>query len=102
MTPAIAHHSTDLPERPARSGRGTWDVARIGLEEVDLVQWVGVANTTQQCEEDQQDGAGHEEQADKAQVYPYRCPISILSGLSSSPDSMSGSWIALTAERHGD
>lgn len=87
-TPAIARHSTDLPERPARRGRGAWDVARVGLEEVDLVQRVGIASTTQQCEEDQQDGTGHEEQADEAQRHSYRCPISILFSLPASPDSI--------------
>lgn len=51
ITPAIALHCAQLPECPARNGWSAWDVARVGLEEVDLVQRVGVGSTTQQCEE---------------------------------------------------
>lgn len=76
-TPAVVRHSTDLPECPARDGRRARDVTRVRLEEVDLIHRVAVANTTQKCEEDQQDGTGHEEQAQKAQSHPYGAQISI-------------------------
>lgn len=66
-TPAIVVHTAHIPEGPARGGWSTWDVACIRLKEVDLVQRVRVTSTAQQCEENEQDGAGHEKQAQEAQ-----------------------------------
>lgn len=63
-------HIADVPEGPTSGGWGSWDVARVGLEEVNLIQGCAVARSAQECEEDEQDGTGREEKAEEAE----RCP----------------------------
>lgn len=67
----IGSHIADVPERPTRGCRRSWDITRVGLEEVHLIQWRGVSRSAQECEEDEQDGAGREEKAKEAQRRSY-------------------------------
>ena len=67
VTPAVGVHSTEVPECPSRDRCCAWDISRVCLEEVDLVQGITVAYTSQQSEEDQQNRSCHEKQARKAQ-----------------------------------
>lgn len=76
VIPAIVRHTAYIPEGPARGGWSPWDVACIRLKEIDLVQRVRVTSTAQQCEENEQDGAGHEEQAQEAQCSSYGSLVS--------------------------
>lgn len=46
-------HSAEVPEGPTRGWRCAWDISRVRLEEVNLVQRIAVACTSQQSEEDQ-------------------------------------------------
>lgn len=64
---AAISDSTEVPEGPTRRCRCTWDIPRVGLKEIDLVQRSVVVTPRQESEEDQQDGACHKEQAHKAQ-----------------------------------
>lgn len=52
-TPAIGKHSANLPECPAGDGRSAGYIGRVRLEEVDLVEGVGVSSATKQCQEHQ-------------------------------------------------
>lgn len=63
----IGVHTAKVPERPTRGCWSSRDIARVGLEEVHLIQWCAVARSAQECEEDEQDGTGREEQAEEAQ-----------------------------------
>lgn len=64
-------HIADVPECPTSGCRSSWNIARIGLEEVHLIQRCAVSCSGQECEEDEQDGSGHEEQAEEAQRRSY-------------------------------
>lgn len=50
---AICIHTAHIPEGPSRGDRSAWNIVRIGLEEVDLIQRGAVAGAAQQCEKDQ-------------------------------------------------
>lgn len=64
-------HIADVPECPTSGCRSSWDIARVGLEEVHLIQGCAVSRSAQKCKEDEQDGTGHEEQAEEAQRRSY-------------------------------
>lgn len=75
VTPTTGGHIADVPEGPTRGCRGPWDVARVGLEEVDLIQGCAIARSAQECEENEQDGTGREEKAEEAQRHScYKIP----------------------------
>lgn len=96
VTLAIRRDTAHVPECPARERWRPWDIARVGLEEVDLIERSVIARATQQCEEDQEDGAGHEEQAEEAKRHSYRGVMLEAVQIASLKVTRHG----LTAERH--
>lgn len=58
----ISAQGADVPEGPPRDGGSVRDIARVSLEEVNLVERVMVAGTGEKGEEDEEDGAGGEDE----------------------------------------